>query len=105
MTYAKQIFAVLCVLWAPRESPDATDVLLKTGQERDLLLGLTWLRIEVIECFKSLSPSTDLCQTGFSSPLRAQGSRERPDPTVVLLETGQERNFLWGLIWARNQDN
>ena len=63
MTYAKQIFEVLCVLRAPRECPDATDVLLETGQERDLLLGLTWVRTEIIECFKSLSLSTDLCQT------------------------------------------
>ena len=45
------------MLRAPRESPDTTDVLLETGQERDLLLGLTWVRIEIIECFKSLSPS------------------------------------------------
>ena len=50
------------------------DFLLETGQERDLLLGLTWVRIEIIECFKSLYPSTDLCQTDFCCPLRAQGS-------------------------------
>ena len=41
------------------------DFLLETGQERDLLLGLTWVRIEIIECFKSLSPSNDISQTDF----------------------------------------
>ena len=39
MTYAKQIFEVLCVLRAPRECPDATDVLLETGQGKEFSLG------------------------------------------------------------------
>ena len=97
MTYAKQIFEVLCVLWAPWESPDATDVLLKTGQERDLLLGLTWVRIEVIECFKSLSPSTDLCQTGFSSPLRAQGSPRASRRDLCPLRDWSRKEFSLGV--------
>ena len=53
------------MLRAPREHPDVTDVYLETGLERDLLRGLTWARIKIIECFKSLSPSTDLFQTDF----------------------------------------
>ena len=74
LTYARQIFEVLCVLRVPWELPDATDVHLETGLERDLLWSLTWARIKIIECFKSLSLSTDLCQTDFWSPLGAQGS-------------------------------
>ena len=48
MTYAKQIFEVLCVLRDPCEHPDATDVHLETGLENDLLWSLTWARNKII---------------------------------------------------------
>ena len=101
LTYAKQIFEVLCVLRAPRECPDATCVLLETGQERDLLLGLTWVRIEIIKCFKSLSPSSTYAKQIFEVLCVLRAPRESPDATCVLLETGQERYLLLGLIWGR----
>ena len=39
----------------PQERPDPTDVWFETGLKRNLLWGLTLVRIKIIECFKSLA--------------------------------------------------
>jgi len=60
--------------WLPESVQTRPMSTLETGLERNLLWGLTWARIKIIECFKILSPATVRCQTDFWSPLCAQGS-------------------------------
>ena len=105
LTYARHIFEVLCVLRVPWERPDVTDVHLETGLERDLLWGLTWARIKIIECLKSLSPSTDLCQTDFWSPLSAQGSLRASRRDRCPLRDWSRKGFALEANLGQNQDN